>query len=319
MARALRVDIPGAVHHVTSRGNERRPIFHSDEDRERFLALLGAAAKRFRWRVSAYVLMTNHFHLVVQTTDATLSRGMHWLNTSYAAWFNRRHARAGHLFQGRFHSIVIEKAAYFAEVLRYVVLNPVRAKMVNRPEEHRWSSFRATAGIDAAPDWLAVDEALALFGADPKAASAGYARYVAAKITFDESLWDQVRHGIFLGTEPWLLQARKAVESQPRSNDHPKKQRSVGRPSMTHVVHAVAHLTGTSPAHVRSRSSGRLRELVAWLGWHEGLSTLHSIAAALRLRSESYASRLVRRCEQAFTSDRQLLDTLDAALVMLRP
>src|SRR6266576_423094 len=145
MARALRTDFPGAVHHVTSRGNERRPIFFDDRDREAFLELLGQAVKRFGWSLTAFVLMTKHFHLVVQTPEANLSRGMQWFNTVYAVWFNRRHERSGHLYGGRFKAFVIEKETYFLEVLRYVVLNPVRANIVSRPEDYRWSSYRATA------------------------------------------------------------------------------------------------------------------------------------------------------------------------------
>src|SRR5215213_10285052 len=142
MARPLRIDVPGALHHVTSRGNERRPIFRSNRDREAFLQLLAEAVKRFGWSVTAWVLMTNHFHLVIQTPEANLSRGMQWLNGSYADWFNRRHERSGHLFQGRFKSFLIDQETYFDEVLRYVVLNPVRANMVGGPEEYRWSSYR---------------------------------------------------------------------------------------------------------------------------------------------------------------------------------
>ena len=161
MARPLRIEFPGALDHVTSRGNERRAIFRSDRDRRTFLTLLEQAATRFGWSVTAYVLMTNHFHLVIQTPEPNLSRGMQWLNGTYAARFNQRHQRAGHLFQGRFHAFLVEKEAYFAELLRYVVLNPVRAKMVERPEDYRWSSYRATAGLEAAPPWLDVASALA--------------------------------------------------------------------------------------------------------------------------------------------------------------
>ena len=135
MARPLRIEFPDATYHVTSRGNERRPIFYDDQDRLAFLCFLGQAVKRFSWSITAYVLMTNHFHLVIQTREANLSRGMQWLNGKYAGWFNHRHKRSGHLFQGRFHAFLIEKETYFAEVLRYVVLNPVRGKMAERPED----------------------------------------------------------------------------------------------------------------------------------------------------------------------------------------
>ena len=152
MARPLRIEFAGALYHLTSRGNERRNIFRSDRDRKAFLVFLGLTARRFGWSVTAWVLMSNHFHLVVQTLEPNLSRGMHWLNGAYAGWFNRTYGRSGHLFQGRFKAFLIDKEAYFAEVLRYVVLNPVRATMVERPEAYKWSSYRATAGLEKGPE-----------------------------------------------------------------------------------------------------------------------------------------------------------------------
>jgi putative transposase len=130
MARPLRLEHPGGVWHITSRGNERRDIFHTDRDRLRFLEFLSKAARRYNWTVYAYVLMSNHFHLVIETPEMTLSRGMHWLNGVYAQWFNRTRDRVGHLFQGRPKAILIEREGYLLEVLRYVALNPVRARMV---------------------------------------------------------------------------------------------------------------------------------------------------------------------------------------------
>ncbi|HEU4888556.1 MAG TPA: transposase, partial [Thermoanaerobaculia bacterium] len=154
MARPLRIEFAGALYHVTSRGNEQRPIFRANRDRETFLRFLATATHRFGWSITAWVLMSNHFHLVIQTPQPNLSKGMHWLNGTYAGWFNRQYGRSGHLFQGRFKALLVEKESYFTEVIRYVALNPVRAGIVERPESYRWSSYRATAGLESAPDWL---------------------------------------------------------------------------------------------------------------------------------------------------------------------
>jgi putative transposase len=318
MARALRTDFAGAVHHVTSRGNERRPIFFDDRDREAFLEFLGQAVKRFGWRLTAFVLMTNHFHLVVQTPEANLSRGMQWFNTVYAVWFNRRHERSGHLYGGRFKAFVIEKETYFLEVLRYVVLNPVRARMVARPEDYRWSSYRATAGIDPVPEWLDLKAALDPFAPDADLAMTYYRDFVAQKISSEEPLWSKVINGIFLGSAAWSRAMRKKVESKPRSTDHPKAHRAVGRPKMHTVIEAVGKTAGESAAAIRAMRGGNLRRLAAWIGWHEGLVTLRTIAASLRLRSEGHVSNLIRRCEREFSSDRKLLGMLDHSLAMLR-
>jgi REP element-mobilizing transposase RayT len=318
MARQLRIEFPDALYHVTSRGNARQDIFLTDDDRIAFLGFLGIAVKRFGWLLSAWVLMTNHFHLVVQTPQPNLSRGMHWLNGVYAAWFNRNHDRCGHLFQGRFHSFLIEKDAYFAQVLRYTVLNPVRAKMVARPEDYQWSSYRAMAGLEEAPEWLDLASALEPFGGNDAEAWAIYREFVEAGVATDERLWDQVTNAIYLGTESWTRAMRKRVESKPRSTDHPLTQRAVGRPKMAAVVEAVARAANVSPDTLRSRCGGELRRLAAWIGWHEGLLTLRSIAAALRLRSEGYISSLIQRCTQELGNSQELLAHLDTAVATLR-
>jgi putative transposase len=318
MARALRTDFSGAVHHVTSRGNERRPIFVDDRDREMFLQFLGRAVVRFGWSLSAYVLMTNHFHLLVQTAEPNLSRGMQWLNTAYVVWFNRRHQRSGHLYGGRFKAFLIEKESYFTAVLRYVVLNPVRANMVARPEDYRWSSYRATAGLESAPEWLDTTAALAPFARDTALAQTFYRDFVERKVASKERLWDKVVNGIYLGTEVWRRKVRKFVESKPRSTDHPKAHRAVGRPKMNRVIAAVAESAGETTGLIRTMRGRALRRLAAWIGWNEGLLTLRSIAASLRLRSEGHISGMIRRCEREFEIDRTLLGYMDSALATLR-
>jgi putative transposase len=318
MARPLRIEFPGALYHVTSRGNEQRAIFRNDRDRKAFLGFLAIAALRYGWSITAWVLMTNHYHLVIQTPKANLSRGMHWLNGTYAGWFNHQHGRSGHLFQGRFKSFLIEKETYFAEVLRYVVLNPVRAGMVERPEDYRWSSYRATAGLEAAPAWLDAAAVRNFFDQDAAIAQAQYREFVLARIGNSDSLWDHAINGIYLGTEAWAKQMRTVVESRPRSTDHPRTQRAVGHPQMHNVIATVAEIAGETADAIRSRAGGQLRSLAAWLGWNEGLLTLRSIAASLRLRSEGYVSGLIRRCESEFRSDQALLAHLDLALAALR-
>ena len=318
MARPLRIEFPGALYHVTSRGNEKRPIVRSNRDRQAFLRFLGEAAKRFNWSITAWVLMTNHFHLVVETREANLSRGMHWLNSAYAGWYNHARKRSGHLYEGRFKSFLVEKEAYRAEVMRYVVLNPVRAKMVKRPEEYLWSSYRATAGLESAPEWLDLDAALAMFHPERELAQANYREFVLAKVESKESLWDKAINGIYLGGQRWAKEMRKIVERKPRSTDYPQAQRAIGRPKMHQIVAAVARASGETPSSIRSRRGGVVRQLVSWIGWHEGLVTLRSIAASLRLRSEGHISNLIKRCERELGANANLLGWLDASMKMLR-
>lgn len=137
-------------------------------------------------------------------------------------------------------------------------------------------------------------------------------------MTSEERLWDKVANGIYLGSETWRRKMRSAVESKPRSTDHPKAHRAVGRPKMDRVIAAVANAAGDSQAAIRSRRGGPIRRLAAWVGWNEGLLTLRSIAASLRLRSEGHVSGMIRRCEREFAFDRTLLAQMDTALVTLR-
>jgi putative transposase len=145
MARPLRTQVAGGTYHVTARGNRRQPIFHDESDRQLFLALFKRVAERRAWHTLAYCLMTNHFHLVIETPVANLSLGMHRLNFTYAQYFNARHSVDGHLFDGRFHSVLVESESQLLELLRYVAFNPVRAGLCARPSEWRWSSFHGVA------------------------------------------------------------------------------------------------------------------------------------------------------------------------------
>lgn len=157
MSRPLRIEFTGALYHATSRGDGREVIFLGDEDRYLFLDVLSEVVRGFNWAIHAYCLMDNHYHLLIETSEGNLSKGMRQLNGVYTQRFNRRHGRVGHVFQGRYKAILVQKESYLLELARYVVLNPVRARMVRTPDQWPWSSYRATAGLDPAPSWLMID------------------------------------------------------------------------------------------------------------------------------------------------------------------
>ena len=180
MARPLRIEYPGAIYHITSRGNARRPIFDDNGDRRKFLKILEEVIERYNWVCHAYCLMSNHYHLLVETIDPTLSIGMRHLNGVYTQSYNRRHRRVGHVFQGRFKSILVDRDSYLLELCRYVVLNPVRAGFVKRASDYRWSSYKPTAGFANAPSFLHVDWILSQFGKNPRDAQEHYRKFVQA-------------------------------------------------------------------------------------------------------------------------------------------
>jgi putative transposase len=164
---------------VTSRGTEGRDVFLDDLDRRLFLSVLGEVVLDRGWVCPAYCLMTNHFHLLVQTRDADLAVGMHRLSSAHANYFNRRHDHVGHLFQSRYAAEVIERESHLLETCRYVVLNPVRAGLCGRPGRWAWSSYRATAGYIPPPEFLSADWVLGQFGNAPRQAALRYVEFVA--------------------------------------------------------------------------------------------------------------------------------------------
>jgi REP element-mobilizing transposase RayT len=191
---------------------ERRSIYADDPDRLHFLHLLEKVIDAYRWQLHAYVLMSNHYHLFFRTPDTNLSRGMKDLDGDYASFFNARHRRAGHLFQGRFKGHLVDGEPYLLEVARYIVLNPVRARMVETPGEWRWSSYRATGGLAAVPPWLDPGPILDVFHSDDwNVAMHGYRDFVAAAIGRDASPWEELVAGTFLGGKEFLQRMETAV------------------------------------------------------------------------------------------------------------
>jgi putative transposase len=186
MGRPHRVEIPGATYHVSTRGSNREPIFWTDEDRWLFLRMVGIVTAKYAWTVLAYCLMTNHFHLVLQIAEAGLSAGMQWLNGTASRATNQRHGRSAHLFRNRFSSVLIESDAHLLVACRYVVLNPVRAGLCAHPEEWPWSSYRATAGLEPSPAFLADGELLRRFDPSVPEARRRYVEFVADAIAAGE-------------------------------------------------------------------------------------------------------------------------------------
>ena len=205
MARPLRLEFSGAVYHVTSRGDRREDIFLADDDRHEWMAVLGLVCERFNWVVHAYCQMTNHYHLLVETVDGNLSAGMRQLNGFYTQSFNRRHAMVGHLFQGRYKAILVQKETHLLELSRYVVLNPVRAKMVPQPEDWCWSNYGAVLDNQSIPAWLDTDWLLGQFGKQRNPARQAYQAFVMAGIGQPSPLL-ATQHQLILGGDAFVAQ-----------------------------------------------------------------------------------------------------------------
>jgi REP element-mobilizing transposase RayT len=234
MARPLRIEYPGAVYHITSRGNEKKAVFKSDQDRINFLNTLQHVNKRYNWICHAYCLMDNHYHLLIETPDGNLAIGMRQLNGVYTQLFNKLHGRTGHLFQGRYKSILIQKDSHLLEVCRYVVLNPVRAKMVETPEAWEWSSYRATAGRERPHPCLTIDWVLGQFSGKRGKAEKDYRQFVRWGIG-KQTIWTEVRGQAILGEEEFADKLIDHLRKHKEVPEIPKSQRYVDRPFLAKI------------------------------------------------------------------------------------
>jgi REP element-mobilizing transposase RayT len=228
MARPLRIEFRGAVYHATSRGNARQDIFIDDEDRGRFFDILSTVVERFNWLCHAYCLMGNHYHLLIETLDGNLSKGMRELNGVYTQGFNQRYRRVGHLFQGRYKAIIVEKDSHLLSLCRYVVLNPVRIGLVEKPERWRWNSYKATTGMAKRPAFLTVDWILSQFGGRKRVAMEKYRKFVMEGID-KESPWETLKGQIFWGTKGFIESLSGLLEKKRRIKEVPRVQRYVAR------------------------------------------------------------------------------------------
>ncbi len=297
MARPLRLEFAHALYHVTSRGDRREDIYLDDADREAWLAVLSQVCKRFNWTVHAYCLMSNHYHLLVETPDANLSAGMRQLNGVYTQHVNRRHGWVGHVYQGRFKAIVVQKDAYLIELARYVVLNPVRAGMVADAADWPWSSYTAMMASANMPraDWLATDKLLAYFQTLGKGqpssrqrAQQRYADHVRAGVGFPP-IWDDLKNQIYLGSDAfvdkltaWAQGESTQAVSRASRLEIPQAQRR-GRPKQL-AAYQKDHAPDRNAAIAAAFASGgyTMAELAKHFGLHctsvSRIVKLHEVA-----------------------------------------
>jgi REP element-mobilizing transposase RayT len=212
MARPLRLNCENSFYHVLSRGNERRAIFRTGEDYQKFLDLIAAMSSRFKVEVHAYVLMKNHYHLLIRTTHANLSRAIQWLGVTYAGWFNRTYNRSGHLFQGRFKSFLIEDEHYFTALGYYIHGNPLRAGATQDLWKYEWSSYLGYADKRYQPSWLNTEVMLGVSGGKRKKFIAEQKAY----LTQDSAVLDNLRHGLYFGSEEFSDECRQRLQGEPR-------------------------------------------------------------------------------------------------------
>jgi len=313
MARPLRLEHPGAIWHLTARGNRREAIYLDDEDRDRFLRRLAETVTLHRWRLHAWVLMTNHYHLLLETPEPNLSRGMHRLNAPYSQAFNVRHGRVGHVFQGRYKSILVERESHLLELTRYVVLNPVRAGIVSTPGEWPWSSYRETAGLRPPARWLETAWTLSQFGRDSRTARDRYRAFIAEAARGHYRPWEQLSGQIYLGGEAFRRRLAALVRRGMQAPEIPLQQRTPApRPSLEVTLAAVAEAFETTASAMRTARRGDARKALALLGRRLAAARLQDVGTLLGVTPWS-ASRLTRGAEALENEDPAFQGRLDLA------
>lgn len=304
MARAARMDYPNTFYHVLSRGNERKEIFRDTQDYEKFRDTIGRMVQRFDIEVHAYALMSNHYHLMIRTGDASLSRAIQWLGLTYSMWFNRRHVRSGHLFQGRFKSFVIENDRYFTAMCLYIHANPIRAGIVQNFLDYPWSSYPRYAAARRKEPWLTTELVLGMYGMSRN-------RFIDAQLAYagkQKSLLDKLKYGLFLGSKRFVEKWKKRLEGE-RHREKPQVRRALKDQNIADVIKEVFSGLGVEdPAPFLKplrRQKRPNRDLVIYILCHLGLFTNQEIGCEFGVGYTSIPGAL-KRAQSYIDSDKKI-------------
>jgi REP element-mobilizing transposase RayT len=312
MSRPLRIEYAGAFYHVTSRGNERKAVYRSTPDREKFLFYLESATERYRAVIHVYCLMNNHYHLLLETPLGNLSQIMHHINGAYTTYFNTKHTRSGHLFQGRYKATLIDADEYASEVSRYIHLNPVRTGLVEIPEEYRWSSFQYYLFKREAPRWLNRDLVLGYFGREQKVAAKKYKDFVySCMYQGDKNALVRLSRSVILGRNEFIEEIKtRYLRYKHVDRNLPTLRYFADRPGLSQIEKAVDSVLKTDKKLARrvklymfhQYSGMKLREI----GEHFGLC-------------ESGVSQVSRRIGTQVEKDkklREIIKTIETRIVL---
>ncbi len=311
MARPLRIEYPGAFYHVTSRGNELKEIFKSIKDRERFLDYLGTANERYGALIHVYCLMSNHYHIFLETARGNLSQIMGHINGAYTNYFNTKRKRSGHLFQGRYKAILVDADAYAQELSRYIHLNPVRAGMVEKPEDYLWSSYRGYMGRKKNPEWLEVDFILGYFGKRSLASRKAYGEFVNGLIgkTYGSPLESTIA-SMLLGGDRFLQEIQeKYIDGTKKDRNLPALRELKQSPSLEAIykkatsIFSNDHVLGKKAAiYISHRYSGKkLREIGSYFKMGESAVSQTSRRFHINLKEEKTLNKKIRKIENSLT------------------
>ena len=308
MARRLRIQYPGAIYHLMARGNGRQDIVCDDADRDRLVEHLGRAAVKCSWRVYAFVVMSNHLHVVLKTPEPNLARGMQGFLSAYANAWSRRHRFNGHVFQGRYRTELVEDETYLWTVTRYAHLNPVRARLVEHPAAWKWSSYPGYFRDRHRLEWVAYDELLAAwageFGGSGSEPAAAYRRYVTAGLSQKpEPPWADAYHGWILGSQKFVNRIKAMVTNQPQ-RDRRREGRRMRGLSIARVSEIVCAEYEIEPSELSQRGSRHpARAAMAYLARRHTAATNGELTEILGVSRAESVPNLTRRFDAWLSSD----------------
>ncbi|MFH1062630.1 MAG: transposase [Candidatus Omnitrophota bacterium] len=302
MARPYRLQGENCFYHITSRGDDRKRIFISDYDFEKFLEYLEKAKEKYKFKLYAYCLMSNHYHLFIETLQPNLSKIMQYLNTAYTVYYNKKRKKTGHLFQGRYKSIMVDEDSYFLELTRYIHLNPVRAKMVERPGEYKWSSYKGYLknktdkyiDYDALNDYLGMD-------------SASYKEFVSNSINREDSLFKEVYAGFFLGGKAFIEEKLAEFRPEIEEGDFAHKRKLRSEISIEEIIKAVGAVFKENNNEVlgKKNSQSNLRKIAIYLARRITQLSNKEIGAHFNI-SDSAVGKAVHRVSELLQEDQGL-------------
>lgn len=307
MSRPLRIEYPGAFYHITSRGNDRKDIFKTRRDREKFLSYLESASERYGAVIHAYCMMSNHYHLLMETPEGNLSQIMHHINGAYTTYFNVKRQRSGHLFQGRYKAIVIDVDEYASEVSRYIHLNPVRAGIVDKPEEYAWSSYMYYIGRKKIPEWIMGDFILGYFGKEISDAQKRYLEFVDALAgqEYNSPLKDTVASTI-LGSADFVKEIKENyLNTRKVDRNLPALRELSKRPSIETIKKEVKSVFGADQTlsekvslyFCHKYSGQRLKEIGRHFGMSESGVSQTSRRFALKIDKDNKLRKKIEQVE----------------------
>jgi REP element-mobilizing transposase RayT len=315
MARQWRITFPGAFYHIMSRGNERQDIFRCDDDRKMFLDLIGDFSERFEIDVFAYVLMDNHFHLLLRTREANLPKAMQWLGTTYTRKFNNRHDRSGHLFQGRYKSILVENDQYMLHLSCYIHRNPLRAGIISRLADYRWSSYPSYGYARKTPKWLDTSLILNLMTNSRTDPHLEYREKVQQYSDETKNIWEDVENGLIYGSEDFVTDIRSRFLSEDKNPELPQCNQIAKTITTRELLNNAAAALNFD---LKAAATGKRvtpedkdkRDLLIFLLWESGRLTNKEIGSYFGLTYSS-VSRRVAKTRKRLPQENELNNTFE--------